>query len=300
MKAGLRRWLFGRIVTWLIREKEATGPPICDFDQLATEIRPCDVLLVEGRSRVSDVIKAITQSPWTHSALYLGRLREIPDPDLRERIREHYDGDDDDQLVLEALLGHGTIVNPLDKYRQDNLRICRPTGLSRSDIWRVIDFATHHLGCRYDVRQLLDLARFLFPWGILPRRWRSSLFEHNAGGPTRTVCSSLIAAAFSSVHFPILPLVRHDENGAVRLYKRNSRLYTPRDFDYSPYFEIIKHPYYGFQEVAIYRQLPWDREGAIYNDEELELPAAGDYIQDMEETPDPPPLAPEGGNPITR
>ena len=125
-----------------------------------------------------------------------------------------------------------------------------------------------HLGCDYDVRQLLDLARFIFPYGIVPRRWRSSLFQHNAGTPTRTVCSSLIAAAFSSVHFPILPVISHNEDGSVTLYKRNFRLYTPSDFDYSPYFDIIKYAYMGLEDMEIYRKLPWDTQGIVCNSED--------------------------------
>jgi hypothetical protein len=116
------------------------------------------------------------------------------------------------------------------------------------------------------MRQILDLARFLFPWAILPRRWRSSLFEHNAGEPTRTVCSTLLVDAFSSIKFPVLPVVQAGQDGAIRLYRRNSRLFAPRDFDYSPYFDIIKYPFVAFDEGGMYRQLPWDH-GVIYNDE---------------------------------
>ena len=267
---GARQALVRRVTRWLTRERPSTSTPLCDFEQLAAEIRPGDVLLVEGRSRVSEVIKAITQSPWTHSALYLGRLRDIDDPALRALLQQHHQGGPNQQLVLEALLGEGTIVAPLDKYCNDHLRVCRPRGLSRADARRVIAYSIRHLGCDYDVRQLLDLARFLFPWALLPRRWRSSLFEHNAGQPTRTVCSSLIAAAFASVHFPILPVVRRDAGGELRLYKRNFRLYTPRDFDYSPYFEIIKFPYLQFEDLAVYRHLPWESEVLV---DEREPPA---------------------------
>jgi len=164
-------------------------------------------------------------------------------------------------------LGKGTIVSPLSSYEKDHVRICRPTGLSRRDARRVVNFAVKHLGRDYDVRQLLDLARFLLPYSFLPRRWRSSLFEHNIGLSTRTVCSTMIAAAFSSVQFPIMPVVHRSENGKIKLYKRNTRLYVPRDFDTSPYFEIIKYPILGLDDLAVYRQLPWDTEGVICNDE---------------------------------
>jgi len=260
------KWLVDSIIDWLNYEPEPTGVPPCDFDRLSFEIRPCDVLLVEGRSRVSEVIKTVTQSPWTHSALYIGRLVEIEDPNLREHISWLYDGDPHDQLIIEPLLGQGTIINPLKTYAKEHLRICRPQGLSRQDAQRVIKHCAQYLGHEYNVRQILDLARFLFPYALLPRRWRSSLFEHNMGETTKTVCSTMIAAAFTSVHYPILPVIQKDQMG-YRLYKRNIRLATPRDFDYSPYFEIIKYPILGLNDLSIYRQLPWDTEGIICNDE---------------------------------
>ncbi len=260
-------WLGRKVVDWLVREGEPSGVPQCDFERLSFEIRPCDVLLVEGRARVSEVIKTITQSQWTHSALYIGRLHDIEDENVREHVNWLYDGDPSDQLIIEPLLGEGTVVSPLKKYAGEHVRICRPAGLSRADAGRVLAFAVKHLGREYDVRQLLDLARFLFPYGIIPRRWRSSLFEHNIGMPTRTVCSTMIASAFSSVHFPILPVIHREENGAIKLYKRNTRLYVPRDFDTSPYFEIIKYPLLGLNDLAVYRQLPWDTDGVVCNDE---------------------------------
>jgi hypothetical protein len=63
-----------------------------------------------------------------------------------------------------------------------------------------------------------------------------------------------------------LPVI-HREGADFRLYKRNTRLYTPRDFDYSPYFQIIKYPLLGLNDLAVYRQLPWDQEGVVCNDD---------------------------------
>ncbi|NOZ53082.1 MAG: hypothetical protein GXP08_08065 [Gammaproteobacteria bacterium] len=260
------KWLGNKVIQWLIHEDDPVGTPPCDFDRLSFKIRPCDVLLVEGRSRVSDVIKTITQSVWTHSALYIGRLVDIEDMNVREHVSWLYDGDPEDQLIIEPLLGKGTIISPLKKYANDHLRVCRPTGLSRADAQNVIKNATDHLGQDYDVRQLIDLGRFIFPYGILPRRWRSSLFEHNAGESTRTVCSTMIANAFTKVHFPILPVIQKTENGLL-FFKRNTRLFTPSDFDYSPYFEIIKYPLLGLNDLAPYKHIPWDKEGVICNDE---------------------------------
>jgi len=264
---GVRSWLVHKINAWLTKDHDVSNIPLCDFDRISYEIKPGDVLLIEGRSRVSEVIKNITQSPWTHAALYIGRLHDYEDPILRNQIEQYYKGNPSDQLILEAMLGEGTVVKSLEHYKKDHIRICRPHGISRNDVRRVNAFAINRLGNDYDIRQLLDLARFMFPYGIVPRRWRSSLFQHNAGSPTRTVCSSLIAAAFASVHFPIMPVIQRSENGEMRLFRRNERLYTPRDFDYSPYFDIIKYPYLGFEDLAIYRKLPWDHKGRVCNDE---------------------------------
>ena len=264
---GLRSWIGKRTSDWLVKDAPTSGSPLCDFNRLSYEIRPADVLLVEGRSRVSEVIKLITQSPWSHTALYIGRLHDIDDPARRDFVMQHCQAEPDEQLIVEAVLGKGTIVTPLRDYDKDHLRICRPHGLTPDHAQNISNYAIDSLGTEYDVRQLLDLARFLFPYGILPRRWRSSLFDHNTKSPTHTVCSTMIARAFMSVSFPILPIISHRKNGDMRLYQRNPRRFTPRDFDYSPYFDIIKYPYINLDRATLYEELPWNNDGVVCNDE---------------------------------
>ncbi len=285
---GIKGWLGGNITNFLNAEKPPPAAPLCDFEKLRFELRPSDVILVEGRSRVSEVIKLITQSSWTHSMLYLGRLADIDDPQIRLKIRQSYSGDPSEQLLIEALIGQGTIVVPLSRYRDDHLRICRPRGVSRQDAQAVIAYAAARLGVPYDMRQILDLARFLMPWAIFPRRWRSSLFERRAGAVTRTVCSTLLVEAFASVNFPVLPVVEPGVDGGYRLYPRNARLFAPRDFDYSPYFDIIKYPFVAFGEAGLYRRLPW-QHGVVCNEE-------GDCVLvAVEHTDGSPPSAPPAG-----
>jgi hypothetical protein len=67
----------------------------------------------------------------------------------------------------------------------------------------------------------------------------------------------MIAEAFGSIQFPILPLVKRIENDRVQLFRRNPKLCVPRDFDYSPYFDIIKYPFLDFEHEADQRLLPW-------------------------------------------
>jgi hypothetical protein len=86
---------------------------------LRHSLQPGDVLLVEGNSRISAVIKYLTQSTWSHVALYVG-----PIPGAHA-------GDCEPHVLVEAELSEGVVSSPLSKYYFYHTRICRPVGLSR-------------------------------------------------------------------------------------------------------------------------------------------------------------------------
>lgn len=251
------------LTEWLISDVQKASKTLCDFERIRHELKPCDVVLVEGRSRVSQVIKQITYSPWSHAMLYIGRIHDIEDDRIRETINESYDGAPDEQLVIESELGYGTVIHPLSRYEGEHLRICRPHGLNFGDSQQVIQYAVSRIGIGYSVRQILDLARFFLPYAILPRLWRSTLFQYSPGQETKTVCSTMIAEAFSFIQFPILPLVKHDNDKGVQLYQRNPKLCKPSDFDYSPYFHIIKYPFLDYTHHSDYKLLPWHGHGPL-------------------------------------
>ena len=84
-----------------------------------------------------------------------------------------------------------------------------------------------------------------------------------SGDPTRAICSTLIAQAFESVRYPILPIIERVPSGDPLhpdcieeiLHVRSYTLYVPRDFDVSPYFAIVKPTLAsGFD----FRRLAWD------------------------------------------
>lgn len=256
--------MFKWLNNWFIKELTQDSPrpsdvPLSDFDRILYEIRLCDVVLIEGQNRVSDVIKTITQSPWSHAALYIGRLHDIENPKLRNLVSLSFQGSPDTPLIIESILGKGTIISPLTSYAKDNVRICRPKGLSRLDAQHIIGYAINKLGNQYDVRHVFDLSRFLLPWSFIPRRFRTTLFQEHSGQSLKTVCSSMIAEAFESVHFPVLPYVLQNGEMDYTLYQRNPKLFTPRDFDYSPYFDIIKFPFIEIAGNPAYHSLPWKK-----------------------------------------
>lgn len=285
------RWmrkLETRIFDWLLQEEANLNIPLQDFSKMCKSLKPADVLLFEGRARVSRAISIISQSQWTHAALYIGRATDFAkDEEMQALMARYFDGASDEPLVVESLLGKGMVITPLTSYAHEHIRLCRPHGILESDAKEVVRFSMRQAGRNYDVRQLFDLARFIFPYAILPRRWLSSLFHYKVGANTKAVCSTVLAEAFESVKFPILPVVREVDK-AIFITKRNPRLFTPRDFDTSPYFEVLKFPYVDYEQTFLgmsrnggYRELPWEADESIYcNDgNECYIIEAPPYVQ---------------------
>jgi len=253
---GFKARLAASVSGWLASESRPREAPRNDFDRLCEHLQPGDVVLVEGRSRVSGVIQSVTLSAWTHAALYVGRLDQLAHPAaLQAAADAGLTGDT--QLLLEAEIGVGVRLSPIGRYRGEHLRLCRPHQLATVDRDAVIAYAFDRLGTPYDLRQIADLLRFFFPYGLLPRRWRSTLFEAGHGDTVRVICSTLLANAFASVRYPILPTIHRDDDGGMVFHRRNARIITPRDFDHSPYFDIVKYPFFG-DDVARYRDVPWN------------------------------------------
>jgi len=216
-----------------------------DFDRLCQTLRPGDILLVEGNERISGAIKYLTQSTWSHAALFVGEVT---------------DGDDNRPSLIEVNLHAGCVVSPLEKYRGFNLRICRASALSDAERTALVAFMKGKIGVRYDLRNIFDLLRFLLPTPPLPARWRRRMLSFGSGDPTRAICSSLIAQAFQSINYPILPeiSVRNDTDAATRteiFHIRHNSLFAPRDFDLSPYFQVVK-PTLG--DGFDFRTMIWD------------------------------------------
>lgn len=224
--------LFGRFLEHEPPDFEASVPP--DYEALCRAIRVGDVLLVEGRARVSGAIKYLTQSTWSHAALCVADMSAEGACDV-------------DCLLVEVTLMEGCHQAPLSKYARHNVRICRPAGLDRAGRQKVAAFMRVRIGLQYDLRNVFDLARYLLPIPPVPARFRRRMISLGSGDPTRAICSTLIAKAFQSVRYPILPQIRLSRaRGASRRARRevwhirHHSLFAPRDFDISPYFDIVK------------------------------------------------------------
>ncbi|NCP22533.1 MAG: lipo-like protein [Erythrobacter sp.] len=220
-----------------------------DLSSLRKAIQAGDVLLVDGRQRVSTAIKYLTQSTWSHAALCIagedaatGTLPQFVEADVVDGVRQ---------------VG-------LDLYADNHTRICRPLGLTSEEVGQLIEFATSHIGDEYDLANVIDLARYLCPTPPVPVSWRRRMIALGSGEPTKAICSTLIARAFQSISYPILPEITQelrsdpDCTDCLRdiLHIRHHSLFTPRDFDVSPYFEVIKP---ALQAGFDHRALIWSQ-----------------------------------------
>jgi hypothetical protein len=238
-------------------QKGATWP-YNDLESLKRHIRKGDVLLVEGNQRVSEVIKYLTQSIWSHAALYIGDELLREEHGCSAMVLRQF-GEEAKHLIVEALLDEGVVASPLSKYIDSTIRVCRPHGLKPDALRIILGTVIGHLGDQYDTKHILDLARYFFPVNLIPRRFRKAALHLGSSIPTQVICSSLLADAFQKVRFPILPEPVSGEsrpnsrrlsfreaifgqgsaNGGAVLRMPHPTFITARDFDLSPYFETI-------------------------------------------------------------
>ena len=227
---------------------------ITDVDVLSRILQPGDILLIEGNLRISIAIKYLTQSTWSHAALYVG-------DNLGSK-----DASGEPLSLIEAELTQGVIAVPLSKYAKFNTRICRPVNLREADRQKVVDFVIQRIGFQYDFKNVFDLLRYLFPTPPVPIRWRRRMLALGSGDPTRAICSTLIAQAYQNVLYPILPERKRVKATGKNygtysqkeiLHIRHHSLFTPRDFDLSPYFMVVKPT---IENGFDYTQVVWEHE----------------------------------------
>ena len=239
------------LAKYLTRTRDISGvSPPTPREALLAALRPGDVLLVEGNTRIASAIKYLTQSTWSHAALFVGAFGGGAD------------------CFVEADLVAGVRRVGIDEFDGLHTRVCRPVGLDRAECAAVARYAVERIGDRYDLKNVIDLARYLLPPPPIPVRWRRRMMALGSGDPTRAICSTLIAQAFEAIHYPVLPNVRlrpaATSGGAARIEEilsiRHHSLFAPRDFDVSPYFQIVKPT---IESGFDFRKLKWMPERMV-------------------------------------
>ncbi|HVF34174.1 MAG TPA: YiiX/YebB-like N1pC/P60 family cysteine hydrolase [Candidatus Saccharimonadia bacterium] len=248
---SLMRFVGRRLARFLSKPRDHLAHlPTSRRDRVAATLRKGDVLLVEGTSRFAGTIKYLTQSTWSHAALYIGD--HLGPPPAGEAAR----------VLVDVDVNDGVRLIPLSAFSNLHTRICRPVGLSDEEIGSLVDFMVSRVGYSYDLRNVFDLARYLVRAPPLPGSMKRRMIALGSGEPTRAICSTLLAQAFEAIHYPILPEIQlfesnapgAEEARAELLHIRHYSLYTPRDFDVSPFFRIVKP---RLEDPFDFRKLTW-------------------------------------------
>ena len=153
-----------------------------DIGNLKRFVRKGDVVLVEGDERISEVIKYLTQSSWSHAALYVGDEPLKRDPELKKKLIEEF-GDDANALLVEALVERGVVYSPLSNYRDFNLRICRPFNLATTicSMWSTRRCKRSAVATTSS--NIFDLVRYFLPVSLVPRRFGARRCGSAAANP---------------------------------------------------------------------------------------------------------------------
>ena len=148
------------------------------------------MVLVEGQSRASSAIQFITSSNWSHAAIFIGKAKSF------------------NHCLIEVKAVEGCKYTDVNAYRHHNLRICRPIFLNDKKRTIIIKHLKKKIGSKYDLRNIFDLIRYVYPNPPVPKKFRRNLIGIGAGDPTKAICSSLIADAFKAIDHMVLHLCR--------------------------------------------------------------------------------------------
>src|ERR1700688_4651561 len=105
-----------------------------DPEHLRGVIEPGDGLLVEGNNRISGIIKYLTQSTWSHAALFVGPIDGAEEPDGQPHV------------PIAANIGEELTSAPLSKYFSYHTRLCRSVGLTYEERSTVGRYAINRIG----------------------------------------------------------------------------------------------------------------------------------------------------------
>lgn len=190
---------------WLLEDLEE--PVIREHDEFMLRLRPGDIVLVQGRTRVAKYIGKLTKSQWTHAALVTYHTDD----------HGYYKG-------IQAEIGTRTGYIDLGTLRHSKMCILRPVNMTGADITKTLRHAETHIGMLYNLRHILDWLRYLVMPTEFLRRAKSCLFNKTLMPRDREICTYMIAKSYQA--------------GGVRLAD-NLRTIAPGDLYNHNEFEVV-------------------------------------------------------------
>ena len=113
------------------------------FNDIKSVLEPGDVVLVEGKSRVSSAIQFITSSDWSHAAIFIGKTDYFK------------------HSLIEVKAVEGCKYTDINTYKQHTLRICRPMFLNKRKRKILLSHLITKIGSKYDFTVCLRTGSIL-------------------------------------------------------------------------------------------------------------------------------------------
>ena len=155
------------LVSWIVRilVKEHRGyrqRSPNDIEALRAVLRPGDVILVEGSQRISEVIKYLTQSSWSHAALYVGDAVRDAGGHWPATLTNS-SAKRPTALLVEATVENGVAAGAaLEVRRSQHANLSAGAAPTRR-LDPVLDTVIAQIGIPYNVEHIVDLLRYFFP-----------------------------------------------------------------------------------------------------------------------------------------
>ena len=174
-----RRILTRLVVDWLVSpvstiEEEAPAQRA----DLEARLEPGDVILVAGRTRFSRLVCRMTQSSWSHVAIYVGRGHDAGAT----------------CTVVEADIEAGVRLITLAELADCRIQVVRASRLPATARDGLARHLLDQVGRPYDLAHVFLLARLLIVAPLPASRWLMPRQVHRAD-PSRAICSTLVAHA---------------------------------------------------------------------------------------------------------
>jgi len=197
-------------------------------DDLQALLQPGDVILVAGRTRFASLVCRLTQSTWSHVAIYVGTGHHV----------------DPAHCIVEADVEAGVRFITLTELADHDIQVVRASRLPETSRQELIDYLLARVGLPYDLNHVIELARLVLFAPSPLGRWLSPKTMRRAD-PTRAVCSTLVAHALftAGVAVGAAPIVAARLQHAAKEPQADMRAaldyLVPGDFERLPEFVSV-------------------------------------------------------------
>ncbi len=228
----IRQVFYKGLVSYLV--SPASGTPAAGTslrqrrEDLQALLQAGDVILVAGKTRFASLVCRLTQSTWSHVAIYVGPGHHA-DPSL---------------CIVEADVEAGVRFITLTELADHDIQVVRASRLPEASRQELIDYLLARVGLPYDLNHVIELARLVLFAPSPLGRWLSPKTMRRAD-PTRAVCSTLVAHALftAGVSVGTAPTVAARLQHAAKAQEADMRAaldyLVPGDFERLPEFVSV-------------------------------------------------------------